>query len=79
MPLNPQCHYENNAARYTPKQPKGKPSESIAVDPKLPADMHEEEKIAAYWRAIETWNQFDGTKRFRIPKTRLAVATSSSD
>ena len=54
------------------KRSKGKPSEDFAVDPDQSADTYEKQKIDAYWRAVETWNQLDSSTRLRIPKLTLA-------
>ena len=43
------------------------PSESYAVDPLLDKRSYDEAKAAAYLRAVQTWNELDGSSRFRIP------------
>lgn len=59
------------------KLSKGKPSENFAVDPAQSADTYEKQKIDAYRRAVEAWNWFDSSKRFRIPTTRLPVSCAA--
>ena len=49
------------------RKPKGPVTENFAVEPQLSAEKYEEEKTAAYRRAIETWNKLDGSSRFKIP------------
>ena len=48
------------------KNAKKKPSEDFAVDPALDAQSYEKERVAAYWRAVDAWNLFDGSTRLRI-------------
>ena len=40
--------------------------QDLLVDTKLDLALYEEEKIAAYGRAVHAWNRLDGSKRFRI-------------
>jgi hypothetical protein len=51
----------------------------FVVDRKLSAKMYEEEKIAMYGRAIETWNRLDASKRQRIQLTREGVCQDRPD
>ena len=37
------------------------------VNPVLKGQEYEEDKRAAYWRAVTAWNELDGSCRFRIP------------
>jgi hypothetical protein len=55
----------------------GKISSNFCVEPNLPADKYEKERIAEYWNAVEAWNRMDGSKRVRIPMTRLRETTAS--
>ena len=51
---------------------KAVPSDTFTVDPCLDKQSYDEQKGAAYCRAIETWNELDGTSRFRIPTRSLS-------
>jgi hypothetical protein len=76
---NPSTHTWTIQTRkpILPKQlPIGKPSGNFAVDASLSADLYEEQKIDAYWRAIAMWNKQDGSKRTRIPILRWPGQTS---
>ena len=59
-------------------KPKGAPTESFAVDASLPPKEFEEEKRAAYRRAIEAWNKLDGSSRLRIPGVPLIGGASGA-
>jgi hypothetical protein len=59
------------------KHAKGKPSEDFAVDPAQDAQTYQEQKVVAYWRAVETWNRLDSSNRFRIPMNRFAQSSAA--
>ena len=54
------------------KHAKGNSSEDFAVAPDQDANAYEMQKVAAYWRAVESWNHLDASSRHRIPITRFA-------
>jgi hypothetical protein len=49
----------------------GNPSADIAVPTDLDAVAFEQQKVAAYWRAVNSWNDLDDSTRHRIPITRF--------
>ena len=54
----------------TIKEPTGEVAGLAAkccVNPALKGQEYEEEKRAAYWRAVTAWNELDGSRRVRIP------------
>ena len=59
------------------KHAKGKPSEDFAVDPAQDAQTYEKQKVAAYWRAVETWNRLDSSSRFRIPMNHFSQSSAA--
>ena len=67
---NPTAHKWNALL----KNAKGKPSDDFDVDPALDAQAYEKQKVAAYWRAVDTWNRLDLSSRLRISMTRFAVS-----
>jgi len=50
---------------------------SFSVAPNLSAQKYAEEKVAAYWHAVDAWNRLDNSKRLRIPITCLFGTTAS--
>ena len=53
------------------KGAQGNPSADIAVPTDLDAVAFEQQKVAAYWRAVNCWNDLDISTRHRIPITRF--------
>ena len=63
----PQTHSWKVALR----QPIRDLTDAFFVDKQLGSCEYEQEKVAAYWRAVDAWNSCDGSKRNRIPTVRL--------
>ena len=56
------------------KKPKGALRGRFRVDPELSAALYDEEKVAAYRRAVEAWDSVDGSTRHRISSPGHAVS-----
>ena len=53
------------------KKPKGSAPMPRFVDPALAAEDYEKQKVVEYWKAVQAWNDSDGSPRLRIPVPRL--------
>ena len=50
---------------------------SLRIEPTLPREAYQQERTAAYSRAIATWNAVDGSKRHRIAVVRPITVDDS--